>query len=343
MDSSIWVAVITGFDARLHARMMFFWIWGTRQAGTSTPRSPRATMTPSAASRMASKFSTASEHSIFATILMPSPPCPSKNRRTARTPSASRTNDAATKSMSCPMPNSRSARSWSVSAGRGSAAPGTFTDLRSPSMPAFLTMQRMSVPSTSSTSSSKSPSSTRMDVPAPTAAAKPGQLCETSWGVPSTARSVSTIRLPAASSTGRPPARRPVRISGPRVSSSMAQGESSSPRTLRKRSMRARCSSCDPCEKLKRATSMPAPIRARSDASSSTDGPSVQTIFVRLAMLLLPPCGARTGPCTLHDTANPAARPGGGRIGSGVSQRESASARPARCGTGARCGLGRGA
>ena len=87
---------------------MFFWMWGTRQAGTSTPKSPRATMMPSATSKMASKFSTASEHSILAMILMPSPPCPSKNRRTARTPSASRTNDAATKSTSCPIPNSRS-------------------------------------------------------------------------------------------------------------------------------------------------------------------------------------------------------------------------------------------
>ena len=161
------------------------------------------------------------------------------------------------------------------------------TDLRSPNSPLLRTVQRMSEPSTASTRSSMSPSSSRMGWPGPTTRANPAQVCETSCAVPSTTRSVSTREPPSRSSTGRPPASEPVRISGPRVSSRMAHGEPRSRRTRFSRSMRARCSSCEPCEKLKRATSMPADSSPRRAVSSSTAGPSVQTIFVRLAMLLL--------------------------------------------------------
>ena len=42
-----------------------------------------------------------------------------------------------------------------------------------------------------------------------------------------------------------------------------------------------RWSSWDPCEKLSRATSIPAPISARTPSTEATAGPSVQTIFVR--------------------------------------------------------------
>ena len=44
IDSSIWVAVITGFPWRLASRMICFCISGTSSNGSSTPRSPRATM-----------------------------------------------------------------------------------------------------------------------------------------------------------------------------------------------------------------------------------------------------------------------------------------------------------
>ena len=66
MDSSICVAVMTGFPARVAFAMSCFWITAISSIGTSTPRSPRATMMPSAAARISSKCSSASERSILA-------------------------------------------------------------------------------------------------------------------------------------------------------------------------------------------------------------------------------------------------------------------------------------
>ena len=48
IDSSICVAVMTNFPRRRACRMMDFWIGGTLSSAISTPRSPRATITPSA-------------------------------------------------------------------------------------------------------------------------------------------------------------------------------------------------------------------------------------------------------------------------------------------------------
>jgi hypothetical protein len=47
IDSSICVATITGFAAPRARRTRRFWIGGTACTGSSTPRSPRATMIPS--------------------------------------------------------------------------------------------------------------------------------------------------------------------------------------------------------------------------------------------------------------------------------------------------------
>ena len=59
MLSSIWVAVITTLPAALAIAMIRFWTIGTSSVPISTPRSPRATITPSVAARMASRFSIA--------------------------------------------------------------------------------------------------------------------------------------------------------------------------------------------------------------------------------------------------------------------------------------------
>ena len=67
IDSSICVAVITGRPIRLHNEMIRFWASGTSSNGNSTPRSPRATMTPSDARMMLSMFSSAESFSILAT------------------------------------------------------------------------------------------------------------------------------------------------------------------------------------------------------------------------------------------------------------------------------------
>ena len=62
--------MITGLPAALHILINFFWIPGTSSAGTSTPKSPRATMIPSDTSTISAKFSTASTDSILEKILI---------------------------------------------------------------------------------------------------------------------------------------------------------------------------------------------------------------------------------------------------------------------------------
>ena len=53
-------AVMIGRPARLAARISRFWAAGTRSMGISTPRSPRATMMASEASRISSSAMIAS-------------------------------------------------------------------------------------------------------------------------------------------------------------------------------------------------------------------------------------------------------------------------------------------
>ena len=52
INSSIWVATITGLPAWRQARVISFCTPGTFSSGISTPRSPRATISASARSRM---------------------------------------------------------------------------------------------------------------------------------------------------------------------------------------------------------------------------------------------------------------------------------------------------
>jgi hypothetical protein len=54
IDSSIWVAVIEGLPARPASCSSRFWTSGTSSMGSSMPRSPRATMMPSAAAMISS-------------------------------------------------------------------------------------------------------------------------------------------------------------------------------------------------------------------------------------------------------------------------------------------------
>jgi hypothetical protein len=68
MDSSICVAVMTGRPYRFASWMIRFCAIGTCSNGSSTPRSPRATMTASVRVRIGSMFSSAVSFSIFATI-----------------------------------------------------------------------------------------------------------------------------------------------------------------------------------------------------------------------------------------------------------------------------------
>ena len=95
IDSSIWVAVITGFPRSSAWWMIRFWRSGTSAAPISTPRSPRATITPCASARISSSAATASAFSIFA-ITQACDPRASISVLSALTSDAERTNDSAT-------------------------------------------------------------------------------------------------------------------------------------------------------------------------------------------------------------------------------------------------------
>ena len=66
IESSIWVAVIDGRASLPAIRSSCFWTIGTSSIGSSIPRSPRATITQSAARMISSAASTAWGFSILA-------------------------------------------------------------------------------------------------------------------------------------------------------------------------------------------------------------------------------------------------------------------------------------
>ena len=94
IDSSICVATITGLALSRQTCTARFCTTGTASSGISTPRSPRATMTPSKASTISSSRSTASGFSIFA-MTGRRMPTSSITRCTSLTSSGARTNDSA--------------------------------------------------------------------------------------------------------------------------------------------------------------------------------------------------------------------------------------------------------
>ena len=114
MESSIWVAVITGLPAATHWAIMSFWMMGISVKSISTPMSPRATMTPSATDRISPRLETPSWFSILAMIWMEES-ASSSRRRISRTSSAVRTKLAAMKSKPCSTPKRMSSRSrWLI-------------------------------------------------------------------------------------------------------------------------------------------------------------------------------------------------------------------------------------
>src|SRR5689334_12475260 len=73
----------------------------------------------------------------------------------------------------------------------------------------------------------------------------------------------------------------PMRMRGPCKSPRMATGLFASAASRRMSWMVAACSSCVPCEKFTRATSMPLSISARNTSSERDAGPIVATILAR--------------------------------------------------------------
>src|SRR5574341_1224258 len=247
MDSSIWVAVMTGLRQSAARRMTCFWMMGTFSGATSTPRSPRATITPSATSRISSRCSMAWGFSSLAITGTPAWRA-AMSRLASRTPSAVRTKETATRSTPCFRPNSRSSWSFSVTAGTRTTAPGRLMPLCSPSRPPLMTSHSRSSPRTARTRSSMRPSASRMREPASTSRASSGKVVERTEAVPGTSRGVRVSSEPALSATGVRYFRRPVRILGPERSWRMPRERPSRSAARRRRSMRRACSSCVPME-----------------------------------------------------------------------------------------------
>ena len=126
IDSSIWVATMTGFPSRMHCFTIRRWMMGSSSIGHSIPKSPRAIIMMSAPSIISSIDRTANWSSIFAIIRA----LLSFLARTARSSSRSlfcRTKLSAIKSTPSSAPSEISARSFSVSGGRFTCTPGKLT------------------------------------------------------------------------------------------------------------------------------------------------------------------------------------------------------------------------
>ena len=225
IDSSIWVAVMTSLPASPARRITSFCISGTRATPASTPRSPRATITPSETSTISSSASKASTFSIFA-ITRAWQPSAARAPRSRRTSCPERTKDRATTSASSSAATARSARSCSLSVGLGRLDVGAG---RSPCAGRSAPGARSGA--VTSPSSARPSITARRGVPSPitiserptvTASASPGQL---TGDRPVRAGRRRPRRPPARPASPGARARSlPSRILGPARSTSSASG-----------------------------------------------------------------------------------------------------------------------
>ena len=139
MESSIWVAVITGFPLDTVERMICFWIFGPSPISSSTPRSPLATIIPFAASTISTMFSIPSRFSILAMIAI-SAPCAWKRLLSRSISEAFLTKDAAKYSTSCTAAKSTSVLSSYSMSSRALVLSGKLTPLLSLSTPPQITL-----------------------------------------------------------------------------------------------------------------------------------------------------------------------------------------------------------
>ncbi len=287
MDSSIWVATMTGLAARLQARMMRFCMAGRAGRGHSTPRSPRATMITSASVRMSSSRSTAFCRSSLAMTGMCLRPLAAMISLASRMSSGVCTKDRATASTPSSRPSARSLRSFSVRAGRRTDLPGRARPLREVMMPLLSASSSKhpsgAVPSTRncnppSESTTRSPASS----PFSTAWLEKGMSGSTA---PAGALGPSSTRSPLPTETA-PSGISPMRILGPERSCRMVTGQPHSASSSR--SVRTRSTNMDapPWEKLRRKMRTPAAMRRESTSREREAGPMVAIIFV----LMLHPC-----------------------------------------------------
>mmetsp|Transcript_229 Transcript_229/g.462 ORF Transcript_229/g.462 Transcript_229/m.462 type:complete len:213 (+) Transcript_229:1433-2071(+) len=167
IDSSICVAVMTGLPATLHLRIIIFWARNTFSGGISMPISPLATIMPSHAARISSKFFRPCWFSILEIILISFPSGPNASLMTAMS-AAQRTNEAAIMSTPIFTPNARSSRSFLVIVSMSTSAPGQFMFFFSPSLKSFWAVQMTWSSCSSSTFKVRPPSATRIWPPGET-------------------------------------------------------------------------------------------------------------------------------------------------------------------------------
>src|SRR5215217_1237027 len=275
IESSIWVAVIEGRANRPASAITRFCTIGTSDSGSSTPRSPRATITQSAARTMSSARSTACGFSIFAI---------SGRRVRSRTCSTSlgrRTNDSATMSTPIDSPNVNRSRSSSGTLGRPASSPGTFTPWREATVPGDSTTPTNEPSVFESTRSRTAPSARKISSPSVTASGRPAQEIVMRSALPSSSLPQTNVTRSPCARSAMPSRSGPIRILGPGRSCSTATWRPTLPAALRMRSIVSACSRRVPCEKLSRATSIPASIIRTSVSGSREAGPMVATIFVR--------------------------------------------------------------
>ena len=219
IDSSIWVATITGLALRRAFSITRFWRNGTSSRGHSTPRSPRATMNASNALITSSRLSMACGFSILAMTGSITP----SSRMMSRTISTSlpdRTNDRATKSTVRCSANRRSSMSFSDSAGTLTATPGRLMPLLLLTGPPTTTSVTTSLPRTSLTRSRILPSSIRIGSPGLTSPGSPSYVVPQIVASPGTSRTVITNSWPCSRTWG-PSANVSSRILGPCRSAKM--------------------------------------------------------------------------------------------------------------------------
>src|SRR6266849_4366499 len=274
IDSSIWVATITGLPATRQAWMTCRCTVGTSSGGISTPRSPRATISASESSMISSSRRIAAG---FSSLTMIQAALPISLRASA-TSSGRCTKESAIQSAPCSSAKERSARSFSVIAEIGSTTFGTLTPLWSDSMPPTRISVSAQSPPHLVTRRRSLPSSSKSSVPGSIAANTSGWRKGARTALPGLGSRSKRKRWPVTSSA-RPLTKLPTRSLGPCISARMPIGRPVSASTWRISAKLARCRSCVPWLKLRRNTSTPASNRARMRSPPALAGPKVATIF----------------------------------------------------------------
>ncbi len=172
MDSSMWVATMTGRSTRRHFLMMRRWMMGSSSMGHSMPRSPRAIMMPWDSSMMESMLLTASWCSILA-MARAELPCEAMVFFSRTMSSGPRQKLREMKSTAIWQPRATSARSLAVRAGRFTRTPGRLMWRREPRVPSVRTWQRMRLSNFSRTFMRMTPLSTRTTSPTEISSTRP--------------------------------------------------------------------------------------------------------------------------------------------------------------------------